>query len=114
MTARLKDPASRRVLELNRYPRKSMFSERYRKGSELDRLDVSVGSSSPATLERAYRRLLRNGGRSTRLSPTSSGGWAAVVKDPDGIRIRLGRSPTPAERRAGRRPGPRRRRKARP
>lgn len=98
MTALLRDPASRRVLELNWYPRDSMFSGAYRKGDELDHLDVSVGASPRSALERAYRKLLRYGGRPTRFSPATTGGWAAMVRDPDGIWIRLGRSPMPSER----------------
>lgn len=98
MTALLRDPASRRVLELNWYPRDSMFSAAYRKGDERDHLDVSVGLATPIALERAYRKLLRYGGRPTRFSPATTGGWAAMVKDPDGIWIRLGRSPMALER----------------
>jgi catechol 2,3-dioxygenase-like lactoylglutathione lyase family enzyme len=102
VTALLQDPASRRVVELNWYPRNSMFSATYRRGDELDHIDVSLGASPRSALERAYRRLLRNGGRATRFTPSATDGWAAMVKDPDGIWIRLGRSPTTAERRSGR------------
>jgi len=112
VTALLQDPTSRRLLELNWYPRSSMFSSKYRKGDELDHIDVSLGASPAYTLDRAYRKLLRNGGRATRFTPESTGGWAAMVKDPDGIWIRLGREPTssrrppPRGRGTHRRPGP--------
>jgi len=99
VTALLRDPTSGRVLELNWYPRSSMFSSTYRKGVELDHIDVSLGAAPSSALERAYRRLLRHGGAATRFTPLSTGGWAAMVKDPDGIWIRLGREPTPAGRR---------------
>ena len=99
VTALLQDPASRRVVELDWYPRGSLFSATYRKGDELDHLDVSVGASPPKVLERAYRKLLRWRGRPTRFSPSTTGGWTAMVKDPDGVWIRLGRSPTRFERR---------------
>lgn len=99
VTALLQDPASRRVMELNWYPRHSMFSSTYRRGDELDHIDVSLGASPRSALERAYRKLLRNGGRATQFSPSTTDGWAAMVKDPDGIWIRLGREPRRAQRR---------------
>ncbi len=96
----LVDPASRRHLELNWYPRTSRFGGPYRVGDGVDHLDFSVGSAPRAELERVYRRLLRAGGRPTGLEPATTDGWMASVLDPDGIWITIGRRPTPAERRA--------------
>jgi hypothetical protein len=70
----------------------------------LDHLDFTVGSVGPKTLERVYRDLLKNGGRPTRYTPSTTDGWAAMVKDPDGIWIRVGRSPTRSDQRNPRRP----------
>lgn len=83
-----------------------MFSAPYHKGDELDHLDISVGASPPIALERAYRKLLRNGGRPTRFSSSTTRGWAAMVRDPDGVWIRLGQASTPPERRGRRRAEP--------
>lgn len=95
----LKDPKSRRVIELNWYPRGSLFSGAYRVGNALDHLDFSVGAVPRSALERAYRKLLKNGAKPTRWSPARTEGWSAHVLDPDGIWITVGRRPTPAERR---------------
>jgi catechol 2,3-dioxygenase-like lactoylglutathione lyase family enzyme len=107
----LRDPRSRRVVELNWYPKGSMFYTPYRAGEALDHLDFSLGSVPRATLERTYRRLLAGGGRPTGYEPSTTGGWMASVRDPDGIWVTVGREPTRAERaeiRAARRPRRRR------
>ncbi len=91
----LHDPRTKGRVELNWYPKGSMFAVPYRKGDELDHLEFSVG---PGALERAYRRLLRNGGRATRFTPASTGGWAAMVRDPDGLWVRIGRDPSTSDR----------------
>lgn len=96
--ALLQDPRSRRVIELNWYPRGSLFFERYRIGAELDHVDFTVGTASRQSLERAYRRLLRNGAKPTRWTPGATEGWMASVTDPNGIWITLTRRPTRAER----------------
>lgn len=95
----LRDPRSRRVIELNWYPRGSLFSGPYRPGEALDHLDFSVGAVPRATLERVYRRLLRQGARPTRWTPATTEGWSAHVRDPDGIWIAVARRPTARERR---------------
>lgn len=100
---RLRDPVSRREVELNWYPRRSMFWWKYRAGDGVDHLDFSLGVASVAALERTYRRLLAAGGRPTGYEPATTAGWMASVRDPDGIWITVGRRPTPAERRAMRR-----------
>jgi hypothetical protein len=93
VTALLQDPRSGRVVELNWHPRGSMFAGPYRQGDEMDHFDFDLGIVSPKVLERAYRRLLRHGARATRFSPAATGGWAAMVRHPDGLWMRLGRSP---------------------
>lgn len=98
--ALLADPRSHRVLELNWYPKGSLFFSPYRTGDALDHLDFTVGAVSQAVLERAFQRLLRNGATPTRWRPSTTGGWMASVKDPDGVWITIGRQPTAAERRA--------------
>ena len=95
----LKDPRTRRVLELNWYPKGSMFHSRYTVGDALDHIDVSIGVRSAAELEKAYRRLLRLGARPTKQTPSTNAGWSAGVLDPDGIWIQLSRRPSAAERR---------------
>ena len=98
--ALLQDPRTRRVIELNWYPKRSIFYAPFRPGDALDHLDFSIGSASRAELERTYRRLLQRGAKPTRWSPSTTEGWMASVLDPDGIWITIGRQPTPAERRA--------------
>lgn len=98
--ALLRDPRSRRVIEINWYPKGSMFYGPYHPGDGLDHLDFTIGVASRAALERTYRRLLRQGARPTKWSPSTTEGWMASVLDPDGIWITVGRRPTPAERRA--------------
>ncbi|HTW77517.1 MAG TPA: VOC family protein [Thermoplasmata archaeon] len=95
----LEDPRSHRPLELNWYPRGSLFYSRYRAGDALDHIDFTIGVAPVAELERTYRRLLRSGARPTPYSPATTGGWMASVLDPDGLWITIGRRPTIAERR---------------
>jgi catechol 2,3-dioxygenase-like lactoylglutathione lyase family enzyme len=96
----LRDPRSRRVIELNWYPKGSLFSGAYRAGDALDHLDFTIGAAGRATLERTYQKLLRNGARPTRWSPATTEGWSAHVLDPDGVWITVGRTPTRTERRS--------------
>jgi len=94
----LEDPKSRHRVELNWYPKGSLFSGPFRTGDAVDHLDFTLGVASRKELERVYRRLLRQGGKSTGYEPSTTGGWMASVKDPDGIWITVGRRPTPSER----------------
>lgn len=96
----LRDPKSKRVVELNWYPRGSLFYRAYRAGEALDHLDFTLGSVPRAALERTYRRLLRAGAGRTPYHPATTQGWMASVTDPDGIWITVGRRPTRAEARA--------------
>jgi catechol 2,3-dioxygenase-like lactoylglutathione lyase family enzyme len=95
----LRDPKSRRLIELNWYPSRSRFGGAYRDGANLDHLDFTLGVASRRTLERVYADLLRHGGRATGLHPGTTEGWMASVRDPDGIWITVGRRPNAAERR---------------
>lgn len=95
----LVDPVSRRRLELNWYPKDSLFAGPYRPGASLDHLDFTLGVASRARLEAVHRRLLRHGARATRWSPATTEGWSSHVLDPDGVWITVGRQPTAAERR---------------
>ncbi|HYA57701.1 MAG TPA: VOC family protein [Thermoplasmata archaeon] len=110
----LEDPRSHRVVELNWYPRTSLFGGRFSVGGGIDHLDFTLGVAPPEALGRLYRRLLQAGGRPTGYEPATTAGWMASVRDPDGIWITIGRRPTVRERRAiaasVRRSGPRRRR----
>ena len=95
----LEDPRTHRNVELNWYPRGSRFASPYTVGDGVDHLDFTIGVASVSTLESTYRRLLRAGGRPTRHSPATTEGWMASVRDPDGVWITIGRSPTARERR---------------
>jgi catechol 2,3-dioxygenase-like lactoylglutathione lyase family enzyme len=96
----LEDPRSRRVIELNWYPKNSLFGGRFTVGGGIDHLDFTLGVTSRSSLERVYRRLLAAGARPTGYEPSTTGGWMASVRDPDGIWITVGRQPTAPERRA--------------
>jgi len=94
----LQDPRSRRRLELNWYPRGSIFFGPYRAGDAVDHLDFTLGVASRAELERVYRRLLKFGAKPTGYEPATTAGWMASVTDPDGVWITIGRRPTANER----------------
>ncbi len=93
----LEDPRSRRKLELNWYPKGSMFWGSYRPGDAVDHLDFTVGAVSRQELERVYRRLLKHGAKPTGYDPSTTAGWMASVTDPDGIWVTIGRRPTRRE-----------------
>jgi len=80
----LKQPRSDQVLELNYYPRRTKYYERFRNGSELDHL-----AFWERDVERKYKEILANGG-SKAIEPFIEGGYRlAFAKDPDGIWIEL-------------------------
>src|SRR5579863_984643 len=95
--AQLRDPRSGRVVELNWYPKGSLFYSAYRPGTALDHLDFTLGVAPEARLEQEYRRLLAAGAKPTRYHPKTTGGWMASVQDPDGVWITIGRRPTRSE-----------------
>lgn len=94
----LEDPPSHRRLELNWYPKGSIFYGRFRAGDAVDHLDFTLGVASRAKLEAVYQRLLKHGARPTGYDPSTTQGWMASVTDPDGIWITVGRRPTQSER----------------
>jgi len=80
----LKDQRSRQVLELNYYPRRARYHERFKTGSELDHL-----AFWEKDVDRKYKRLLRKGATKA-IAPFSEDGYRlAFVKDPDEIWIEL-------------------------
>jgi catechol 2,3-dioxygenase-like lactoylglutathione lyase family enzyme len=80
----LKSRHSTQRLELNYYPPKNKFFEKYHRGSELDHLAFWTKD-----VDRDYHRLLSKGAEKT-LKPFSEGRYRlAFVKDPDGIWIEL-------------------------
>src|SRR5208282_1649326 len=87
----LEDPRSRRKVELNWYPKESIFYSPYRAGEAVDHLDFTLGVASRTELERVYARLLRFGAKPTGYEPSTTSGWMASVTDPDGIWITVGR-----------------------
>ena len=96
----LRDPNSHRLIELNWYPRGSIFYTPYTPGDALDHLDFSLGAVPRDALERVHRKLLKSGAKPTRWTPATTEGWSTHVLDPDGIWITIGRSPTRKEREA--------------
>jgi catechol 2,3-dioxygenase-like lactoylglutathione lyase family enzyme len=109
----LEDPRTKQRIELNWYPSGSRFAGAYRLGDGLDHLGFLLGRVPRARLEQEYRRLLRHGATATEITPATTDGWVAFVRDPDGIWIEIFRWPTAAELRAQRpkRPKPRARRR---
>lgn len=94
----LRDPRSRRLIELNWYPKDSIFYGPYAPGDALDHLDFTLGVAPRAALERVHRQLVKHGARPTRWSPERTEGWSTHVLDPNGIWITVGRQPTRSER----------------
>lgn len=80
----LKSPRSRQLLELNYYPPKARYYERYDSGSELDHLAFWTRD-----VDKRFKELTSKGVKRA-LRPFSEGGYRlAFVKDPDGIWIEL-------------------------
>jgi catechol 2,3-dioxygenase-like lactoylglutathione lyase family enzyme len=72
------------MLELNYYPRRTKYYERFKNGSELDHL-----AFWERDVNRRYEELLASGATRA-VEPFSEGGYRlAFVKDPDGIWIEL-------------------------
>jgi catechol 2,3-dioxygenase-like lactoylglutathione lyase family enzyme len=79
-----KDSRSRQRLELNYYPPRAKYHERFRSGSELDHL-----AFWERDVDGKYEEMLANGATKA-VEPFSEGGYRlAFVKDPDGIWIEL-------------------------
>jgi lactoylglutathione lyase len=80
----LKSKESDHPLELNYYPPKSKFYEKYISGSELDHLAFSCDD-----VRRCYKKALE-GGATSAVAPWDEGGSTlAFVRDPDGLWIEL-------------------------
>jgi len=80
----LRSPRSKQRLELNYYPAKTKYHERYCSGSELDHLAFWTRD-----VDDQLRRIVSKGGKIA-VSPFSENGYRlAFVKDPDGIWIEL-------------------------
>lgn len=109
----LEDPHSHRKIELNWYPRGSLFYRKYSAGESLDHLDFTVGAVSAERFAKLFRELIKRGGAPTKYRPETTEGWMGCITDPDGIWIVIGRSPTPAERRAMHPPSPKARARSR-
>lgn len=109
----LADPRSGVRLELNWYPPRSRYAVAFVPGEGLDHIGFHLGAVGRRRLEAEYRRLRAAGARPTPVTPASSDGWQACVKDPDGNWIEIFRGPTAAERRAEARAPRRRSRKRR-
>ena len=80
----LKSPRSSQRLELNYYPIKTKFHEKFRSGSELDHLAFWVKNA-----EKHYTELVARGAAEA-VKPFREGRYElAFIKDPDGIWIEL-------------------------
>jgi lactoylglutathione lyase len=80
----LRDGKSGQKLELNWYPEGSVHATPYTPGEGLDHIAFVVDD-----LEAAYKELLAKGVEPTNIDPSSTGGWLAYLKDPDGNWIEL-------------------------
>ncbi len=80
----LKKPGSTQRLELNYYPPRNRFYEKYRPGTEMDHIGFWAKD-----IDRTYAKLLSKGARKA-VAPFWNGKERlAYVKDPDGIWIEL-------------------------
>ncbi|HWG90534.1 MAG TPA: VOC family protein [Candidatus Thermoplasmatota archaeon] len=80
----LHDPATGGHLELNWYPPGSPYAGPYAPGEALDHIGFEVEN-----VEAEYRRLVALGVPATEVTPESTMGFQACVKDPDGNWIEL-------------------------
>ncbi len=78
----LKKPGSTQRLELNYYPPKNRFYEKYRPGTEMDHIGFWANN-----VDLTYAQLISKGAKRA-VAPFSNGRERlAYVKDPDGIWI---------------------------
>lgn len=80
----MKDPSSGQRLELNWYPKRSRFYQKYKNGSELDHIGFIVDDA-----EKWFKLLVRRGARPAARPFGDESETLAYVKDPDGIWIEL-------------------------
>jgi len=87
----MRDPSSGQRLELNWYPKRSRFYERYKNGSELDHIGFIVDDAV-----KFFKLLVKRGAKPAARPFGDESETLAFVKDPDGIWIELigpGRKP---------------------
>ncbi len=82
----LRDQLTGQQLELNCYPIGSIYDTPYSPGEGLDHIGFIVSDVS-----KKYNELLSKGASPTEVTPESTEGWQACVKDPDGNWIELGK-----------------------
>jgi catechol 2,3-dioxygenase-like lactoylglutathione lyase family enzyme len=80
----LRDRKSGQKLELNWYPQESTHATPYTTGEGLDHLAFVVDD-----LKSAYKEFLSKGAQATTIDPSTTGGWLAYIKDPDGNWIEI-------------------------
>jgi lactoylglutathione lyase len=80
----LKSRESDHPLELNYYPPRSKFYEKYISGSELDHLAFSCDD-----VRKCYKKALEGGATSAVVPWDEGSSTLAFVRDPDGIWIEL-------------------------
>ena len=80
----MRDPSSGQRLELNWYPKRSRFYQKYKNGSELDHIGFIVDDA-----EKWFKLLVRRGARPAARPFVDESETLAYVKDPDGIWIEL-------------------------
>jgi lactoylglutathione lyase len=80
----LRDRQSGQKLELNWYPEGSAHATPYTPGEGLDHIAFVVDD-----LKAAYKEFIARGVEPTNIDPSSTGGWLAYLKDPDGNWIEI-------------------------
>jgi lactoylglutathione lyase len=80
----LRDGKSGQKLELNWYPEDSVYALPYIPGEGLDHIAFVVDD-----LKQTYAKLLGEGVEPTTIDPSTTSGWVAYVKDPDGNWIEI-------------------------
>ena len=80
----MKESSTGQKLELNWYPKRSRFYERYKNGSELDHIGFIVDDA-----EKWFRLLIKRGAKPAAKPFGDESETLAYVKDPDGIWIEL-------------------------
>jgi len=80
----MKESSTGQKLELNWYPKRSRFYERYKNGSELDHIGFIVDDA-----EKWFKLLVKRGAKPAARPFGDESETLAYVKDPDGIWIEL-------------------------
>jgi catechol 2,3-dioxygenase-like lactoylglutathione lyase family enzyme len=93
----LEGPRTKAKLEFKWYPPGSLSPSKSTAGEALDHVGLVIGRASAKTLERESERPAHAGARPTPVSPTTTAGWMACVRDPDGNWVEIFRMRTAAE-----------------